>query len=417
MTPSMDWQVGPTYTAPRWMVVPDISDIEAISRHHLFPNTDSSSAEELTVTFLAEGSFNKIYTVDTKTKSLVKSYVFRVSLPVEPGDKVLNEVATLDYVKRHTKIPVPTVIAYDSSSNNVLGFEWILMEKIPGVPLSDIWSRLSYISKEAIIREIAGYVFQLRNICVFNEIGGLYHDSKAEFVIGPIVTQFMFMNGRRQLLLRDRGPYHHDSDFVRALIDVQIADIHFLKTMPSNGPNFDENIHEDGPAILRVMDELLSLVPTIFPRGKKKGSFLSALLHPDLSLSNIMIDPNTLQITGIIDWECTNASPLWQHAYPYFLTGPKVEKAPPRVEPGDTDEVRIEHWDHWEKVQLRAVFDEVVEPLAEEPLSMLKSEFMCSLDMAEISQAMAERCIEEIRKMLEASAIVRSDSVQTGIVQ
>jgi hypothetical protein len=119
----MDWRVEATYTAPRWMVVPDISDIEAIARHHLFPNADRSSAEELTVTFLAEGSFNKTYTVDTKTKSLLKSYVFRVSLPVEPGDKVRNEVATLDYVKRHTKIPVPAVIAYDSSSNNVLGFE------------------------------------------------------------------------------------------------------------------------------------------------------------------------------------------------------------------------------------------------------------------------------------------------------
>jgi hypothetical protein len=285
------------------------------------------------------------------------------------------------------------------------------MEKIPGAPLSDIWSRLSYISKEAITREIAGHVFQLRNTCVFNEIGGLYHDSKAEFVIGPVVTQFMFMNGRRQLLLRDRGPYHHDSDFVRPLIDVQIADIHLLKAMSPNDPNFNQDLLEDGPAILRVMDELLSLVPTIFPQGKKEGSFVSALLHPDLSLSNIMIDPNTLEITGIIDWECTNASPLWQHAYPYFLTGPKVEKAPPRVEPGDTDEVRNENWENWEKMQLRAVFDEVVEPLGEEPLSKLQSEFMRSLDMAEISQVMAGRLIEEIRKMLEASAIVRSDSV------
>ena len=375
----MDWQVGPTYTAPYWTTVPDISDIETISRHHLFPDTDSSSAEELTVTFLAEGSFNKTYTVDTKTKLLVKSYVFRVSLPVEPGDKVRNEVATLDYVKRHTKIPVPTVIAYDSSSNNVLGFEWILMEKIPGSPLSDIWSILSYISKKAITREIASYVLQLREICVFHEIGGLYHDhdSKAEFVIGPVVTQFMFMNGRRQLLLRDRGPYHHDSDFVRALIDVQIADIHLLTTMPSYDPNFNEDLLEDGPAILRVMDELLSLVPTIFPRGEKEGSFLSALLHPDLSLTNIMIDPNTLEITGIIDWECTNASPLWQDTYPYFLAGPNVEKAPPRVEPGDTDEVRIENWDNWEKVQLRAVFDEVAEPLAEEPLSRGICIFSC----------------------------------------
>ena len=68
----------------------------------------------------------------------------------------------------------------------------------------------------------------------------------------------MFMNGRRQLLLRDRGPYHHYSDFVRALIDVQIADIHLLETMSSNDPNFNEYLLEDGLAILRVMDELLS---------------------------------------------------------------------------------------------------------------------------------------------------------------
>ena len=217
------------------------------------------------------------------------------------------------------------------------------------------------------------------------------------------------MNGRRQLLLRDRGPYHHYSDFVRALsIDVQIADIHLLETMTSNDPNSNEYLLEDGLAILRVMDELLSLVPTIFLRGEKEGSIVSALLHPDLSLSNIMIDPNTLEIIGIIDWECTNASPLWQHAYPHFLTvaGPKVEKVPPRVKPGDTDEVRNEHCDDWEKMQLRAVFDEVVEPLAEEPLSRFKSEFMCSLDTAEISQVMAERCIEETRKHWQLFVVI-----------
>ena len=217
------------------------------------------------------------------------------------------------------------------------------------------------------------------------------------------------MNGRRQLLLRDRGPYHHYSDFVRALIDVQIADIHRLETMSSNDPNFNEYLLEDGLAILRVMDKLLSLsFRRSFREAKRKGSIVSALLHPDLSLSNIMIDPNTLEITGIIDWECTNASPLWQHAYPHFLTvaGPKVEKVPPRVEPGDTDEVRNEHCDDWEKMQLRAVFDEVVEPLAEEPLSRLKSEFMCSLDTAEISQVMAERCIEETRKHWQSFVVI-----------
>ena len=266
---------------------------------------------EVTVKFLAEGAFNKAYTINTKTTSdaTVKSYIFRATLPVEPGDKVRNEVATLDYVKQWTKIPVPAVIAYDSSSENDLGFEWILMEKIPGVPLQDIWRRLSDSSKEAITREIASYVLQIRENCDFHEIGGIYHDSDAEFTVGPIVAQSMFMNGRRQLIPRHRGPYDHYSDYARALVDVQIADVHFLKTMPSNDPNFDEDLLEDGPDILHAMEGLLSLIPTIFPRNEKNDEPLcTTLLHPDLSLDNIMVDPNTLKVTGIIDWECTNAS-------------------------------------------------------------------------------------------------------------
>ena len=336
----------------------------------------------------------------------MKSYVFRVTLPVEPGDKVRSEVAILDYVKRHTEIPVPTVIAYDSSSENVLGFSWILMEKIPGAPLSDIWSRLSDTSKETITREIASYIIQIRKNCVFLGIGGLYHGSDAKFTVGPIVTQFMFMNGRRQLLFRNRGPYHHDSDFVRALIDVQIADIHLLRTMTSNDPNFDKYILKDGPAIIHAMEELLSLVPTIFPRDEKNEACRTTLLHPDLSLTNIIINPNTLEITGIIDWECTNASPPWQDTYPEFLTGPEVEKEPARVEPGDTDVVWNEHWDNWEKMQLKAVFDEVVGAPAKGPLWGLKREFMYHLNMVEFSQVMVERWVKRTKEKLEAWSII-----------
>lgn len=80
-----------------------------------------------------------------------------------------------------------------------------------------------------------------------------------------------------------------------------------------------------------------------------------------------MIDFDTLKVTGIIDWECMNASPQWEHPYPRFLTGPEVEEEADRVEPGDTDRLRNNLWDNWEKMQLRAVFDEVAEPLVEAP--------------------------------------------------
>ena len=173
--------------------------IKAISRCHLLPSIDTST-RGLTVTFLGEGSYNKAYTIDVTTTLLVESYVFRVALPIEPGDKVQNKVATLDYIKQHTSIPVPAVIAYDASSENTLIFKWILMKKIPGITLHNIWSSLSDTSKVAITCEIASYTLQIRENCAFHGIGGLYHDAEGGFTLGPIVKQFAFLGTRRQLL-------------------------------------------------------------------------------------------------------------------------------------------------------------------------------------------------------------------------
>jgi hypothetical protein len=140
----------------------------------------------------------------------------------------------------------------------------------------------------------------------------------------------------------------------------------------------------------------------MFPRDEKNEPLHTALLHPDLSLNNIMVDPNTLNITGIIDWECTNASPKWQDTYPEFLTGPDVEKEPDRVEPGDTDPLRNERWDNWEKMQLRRVFDEVAGPPIEEPLAKLKREFIHHVDMVDLVPVMVERWVKANRENIGA---------------
>lgn len=108
-----------------------------------------------------------------------------------------------------------------------------------------------------------------------------------------------------------------------------------------------------------------------------------------------MINPDTLKISGIIDWECINAIPKWQDTYPQFLTGSELEKEPARVEPGDEDLVRNEHWDDWEKMQLRRVFDEVAGPLVEDHLAKLKREFVGQIEIVEITQPMVKRWIEE----------------------
>ena len=61
----------------------------------------------------------------------------RVSLPVEPFFKTESEAATLSYIRTHTSIPVPEVIEWDSSADNPLGFEWVLVDKVEGVCMGE----------------------------------------------------------------------------------------------------------------------------------------------------------------------------------------------------------------------------------------------------------------------------------------
>ena len=96
----------------------------------------------------------------------------RITLPVEPLFKTESECATLAYICSHTSIPVYNVIA-DDSSENPLGFEWMLLEKIEGVPLSDVWEQMDFDSKVRLTMEISNLLQQQHDL-EFSQIGKFY---------------------------------------------------------------------------------------------------------------------------------------------------------------------------------------------------------------------------------------------------
>lgn len=112
---------------PEWTVLPNICIIKSIALQYLSPDLP-----DLDVRFFSEGPFNKVLKILSPHNS--KQCLMRVTLPVEPFLKTESEVATLTYVRRYTSIPVPKVIAYDTSSKNELGFECVLLEKTEGFP-------------------------------------------------------------------------------------------------------------------------------------------------------------------------------------------------------------------------------------------------------------------------------------------
>ncbi|KAJ3472109.1 hypothetical protein NLG97_g11278 [Lecanicillium saksenae] len=64
--------------------------------------------------------------------------VLRVSGRDIPRAKTANEVAVLRWLAARTAIPVPTVVRYDASTDNALGREFTLLERVPGASVDKI---------------------------------------------------------------------------------------------------------------------------------------------------------------------------------------------------------------------------------------------------------------------------------------
>ena len=235
------WESNFFGAVPAWAATPNIATIEALSRQHL-------SIDDFSVEFLAGGTFNKVYLITvSNTIKDQKAYIFRATLPVEPFYKTASEVATLRLLRQSTSLPVPDVFAYDCMTENELRFEWIIMEKIPGVCLEEVWRNLSLERKAIVVKQLGQFSKELRGKCRFDAIGSLYEytelgeaDLKVaaatdnnDFVIGPIVNSSILAGERKPLIKRDRGPYRSDREYLLALMQVELEDKKLLLKLTS----------------------------------------------------------------------------------------------------------------------------------------------------------------------------------------
>ena len=389
---------------PTWIRTPDLSIIRDLAIQHI-----PQDFADVQIKFFAEGAFNKLYSIWSPQNS--RQYIMRITLPVEPFFKTESESATLAYIRMHTSISVPNVVAYDSNQENPLGFEWMLLEKIDGVPLTDVWERMDFESKTRLSREIAQTIQQLSSLR-FREIGNLYFSTVqnrvrdrilsadsaetknsiiahgrtvfkssdeadndvdvnkgiqssytkvnidqgigTKFAVGRIVSPWFFRD-KRVLLSADRGPFLSSYALMLAKAQIQIERIKNLSPLPTDEyySETDEELVDDQDEVLKICDGLKALIADYFsPFGN--GKDINTLYHSDLSDRNIIVDPNTYCITGIVDWESVSICPSWETSdYPYFLKGVEIEEPPPLGDSDVDEEALTAIRKDWEKVLLR----------------------------------------------------------------
>ncbi|KAF1840891.1 kinase-like protein [Cucurbitaria berberidis CBS 394.84] len=359
---------------PTWTVEPDIEVITDIVRRKL----NIPEVFPCVVELLAQGAFNKVYTVQCGGNSNV---IVRVTLPVQPHLKTLSERATIEYVRHHTDIPIPQVLEYNAIRDDELGFEWMIMDRVEGTKVTEQWKHMSWLKKELLVRKVITYLAQLFRKR-FHRLGNLYatediqqmstkdmpdavflgaeHSSHTvRFGLGEVVSIPFFYNDHGGIDV-PRGPYKHSRDWLATCLRLYLHD---ADNINASNKTVDPNSVE---AIKSRIQRMLNFLPQIFPADEREEY---TLIHQDLSDNNMMVDENH-DLSGFIDWECVYTVPLWLACQlPRFLRGQNCQHPPlyaTEFENEYYESAYYEDLELYEKTQLREFFFEEMERICPE---------------------------------------------------
>ncbi|KAI0115686.1 aminoglycoside phosphotransferase [Nemania sp. FL0031] len=275
----LEWQQGFLDVFPRWTREPALHDIENVCREQL----KILPEDPCRVSFYASGAFNKLYRVDYDDRSVI----MRVTLPVYPHYKTHGEVATLDWLRHNTTVPVPEVLAFDDSNQNEIGFEWILMEFMPGTTLHQRWRTMMMEQKVAITQRIAEFqmeIFRYGDLsAALKNIGTLHMGNRITFgkmstiKAGPDqLVSYEFFRDRRVNYDVPRGPFRSSSAWLESHLNIII-----LEQTEIFEESKDDDDKGEAEAVIAVARRLLSLVPTVFPQAAEDVSEPAFLFHDD----------------------------------------------------------------------------------------------------------------------------------------
>jgi aminoglycoside phosphotransferase (APT) family kinase protein len=247
--------------------------------------------------------------------------ILRISGHHLPRIKTINEVAVMTWVRQNTRLPVAEVVRFDASTNNALGHEFTLLQRLPGVPVSGIYDRLSPEMLDRLIDQMVDVIHQTHAIS-WHGVSGLAFDDNGDVVPGPIVEETFWQgpdvvkywpNSESVQSLNISGPYNSYTEYIVAMVRVYQ---HAIRLHPSL-----ENMRDLLPR-LDAFADTLSKYPEL-------DNTRYILAHKDLHFANVMYDETSGRITGILDWEFSGIvpAPRWNPVKAFLWNGQYAPEA------------------------------------------------------------------------------------------
>ncbi|CAG7982710.1 unnamed protein product [Penicillium nalgiovense] len=254
-----------------------------------------------------------------------------------PHFTTASEVATMDFARKVLNTPAPDVHAWNSrAKSHPVGAKFIIMDKVEGVPLSEVWDTMQLQQKFKVILAMTSLQKEWLSVS-FLHYGSLYYAGDVqspaynhyvnegmaindpEFAIGPATGRDWFDAGRSVLDI-ERGPWASLTQYLQAAGAREIKAIQSLKAPKQIALFCGPKLYQpDAAKKLTALAWYQKIVDALIPKDTSVTS--PCFWHDDLHGDNIFVDPhNPERTTGIIDWRSCHISPPFNHSPdPAFL--------------------------------------------------------------------------------------------------
>lgn len=227
----------------------------------------------------------------------------------DPGllaEVVDSMVTTMQYVSKHTSIPVPTVHHWNSTSSNELGRPYVLMDAARGNSLYEL-DRVG-MDMEEVVQKLSTFVDQwaMYNAELaslqFERIGALKQEADGSIAVGRLCTQENLHFTPLVEADNHRGPFTSVADYLLAMFQLTTQGRY-----SSRNPTSKYSYHDFLQSKL-----IISMLAFYVNPNFLNGPFV--LSHVDLDIQNILVDEkNGFKITGVVDWDLAAVVPLQSH--------------------------------------------------------------------------------------------------------
>ncbi|KAL9650033.1 hypothetical protein ABK040_003151 [Willaertia magna] len=214
-------------------------------------------------------------------------FVLKLTSQKYKKTKTLNEVIVMKFLNENIpEVKCPEIYLY-KTTNELIGYEFILMEKCYGLPLSDVFDTMCS------LRERKSYIEQIvKMMGVLYSYQFIVKNGGNNYLFGPI-EDIQLIDKEKKVIEVTVGipfdtdrvePYHSFNEYISSSYSNRLKELtneRFLKYKP-----FFESVEKY--------------------LGNSKIEMKASeyqLCHIDITPSNTIADPLTGFISGIIDWE------------------------------------------------------------------------------------------------------------------